>query len=189
MGRWSYLDGDEDRLPAGMTRIGYDADDQTYTFRDTDGSIWESAPGNKYGRLSRISGPPKAIDKESSSSVETTVYEDDPYSYEDETYNEGMYNNEVHSEENYDNEKSAQKPPISLSEKPLPKPPSKLFMASKIFALIARRRQKSKGGCPPRAPRQVRRDEYHSRQGSNQSSLPQDEAPREELAKDEKSLD
>ncbi|KAK8095736.1 peptidoglycan-binding LysM domain-containingprotein [Apiospora kogelbergensis] len=58
MGRWSQYDTDEERLPEGMVRIGYDADDQTYTFRDTnDGSIWESAPGNQYGRLTRISGP------------------------------------------------------------------------------------------------------------------------------------
>lgn len=57
MGRWSHYDTDEERLPEGMTRIGYDADDQTYTFRDTDGSIWESAPGNQYGPLRRISGP------------------------------------------------------------------------------------------------------------------------------------
>ena len=40
-----------------MQRIGYDADSQTYTFRDTDGSIWESSPGNYYGRLTQIEGP------------------------------------------------------------------------------------------------------------------------------------
>ncbi|KAK8083783.1 carbohydrate-binding module family 50 protein [Apiospora saccharicola] len=58
MGRWSQYDTDEERLPEGMVRIGYDADDQTYTFRDTnDGSIWESAPGSQYGRLRRVSGP------------------------------------------------------------------------------------------------------------------------------------
>ncbi|KAI0168780.1 hypothetical protein BJ166DRAFT_263886 [Pestalotiopsis sp. NC0098] len=58
MGRWSHYDTDEERLPSGMTRIGYDADDETYTFRDADGSIWESAPGSQYGGLHRISGPP-----------------------------------------------------------------------------------------------------------------------------------
>ncbi|KAK8050688.1 LysM domain-containing protein [Apiospora phragmitis] len=58
MGRWSQYDTDEERLPEGMVRIEYDADDQTYTFRDTnDGSIWESAPGSQYGRLTRVSGP------------------------------------------------------------------------------------------------------------------------------------
>lgn len=58
MARWSHYDTDEERLPAGMERIGYDADDETYTFRDADGSIWASAPGNRYGPLTRISGPP-----------------------------------------------------------------------------------------------------------------------------------
>jgi hypothetical protein len=58
MGRWSQYDTDEERLPSGMTRIGYDADEQTYTFRDADGSIWESAPGSQYGPLRRVSGPP-----------------------------------------------------------------------------------------------------------------------------------
>ncbi|KAH9887439.1 hypothetical protein F4778DRAFT_786285 [Xylariomycetidae sp. FL2044] len=55
MGRWSEYDTDAERLPEGMTRIGYDADDETYTFRDADGSVWESAPGNQYGPLHRIS--------------------------------------------------------------------------------------------------------------------------------------
>ncbi|KAI1396756.1 carbohydrate-binding module family 50 protein [Hypoxylon fuscum] len=54
MSRWSQYDTDEERLPEGMQRIGYDADTQTYTFRDADGSIWESAPGNRYGQLHRV---------------------------------------------------------------------------------------------------------------------------------------
>ncbi|KAI1344212.1 carbohydrate-binding module family 50 protein [Xylariaceae sp. FL0016] len=54
MARWSEYDTDEERLPEGMQRIGYDADDQTYTFRAADGSIWESAPGNRYGQLRRV---------------------------------------------------------------------------------------------------------------------------------------
>ncbi|KAH8895636.1 hypothetical protein GQ53DRAFT_761419 [Thozetella sp. PMI_491] len=56
MGRWAYLDTDEERLPEGMTRIGYDADSQTYTYRDSDGSRWTGAPGNRYGHLSKVSG-------------------------------------------------------------------------------------------------------------------------------------
>lgn len=55
--RSSRYDSDYERLPTGMIRIGYDADDQTYTFRDTDGSIWESAPGNEYGTLSCVARP------------------------------------------------------------------------------------------------------------------------------------
>ncbi|KAI5926502.1 hypothetical protein F4810DRAFT_541605 [Camillea tinctor] len=58
MGRWSQYDTDEERLPEGMQRIGYDADSQIYTFRDADGSIWESAPGNRYGHLHKVSDAP-----------------------------------------------------------------------------------------------------------------------------------
>ncbi|KAI1195591.1 carbohydrate-binding module family 50 protein [Nemania serpens] len=55
MSRWSAYDTDEERLPEGMQRIGYDADTQVYTFRDAaDGSTWESAPGNRYGELRRV---------------------------------------------------------------------------------------------------------------------------------------
>lgn len=54
MARWSEYDTDEERLPEGMQRIGYDADTQVYTFRDADGGIWESAPGNRYGQLRRV---------------------------------------------------------------------------------------------------------------------------------------
>lgn len=54
MARWSEYDTDEERLPEGMQRIGYDADTQIYTFRDQEGAIWESAPGNQYGRLRRL---------------------------------------------------------------------------------------------------------------------------------------
>lgn len=36
----------------GMQRIGYDADTQIYTFRDAgDGTLWESEPGSRLGRL------------------------------------------------------------------------------------------------------------------------------------------
>ncbi|KAM0335533.1 hypothetical protein ACHAQA_000581 [Verticillium albo-atrum] len=56
MSRFSRYDTDEERLPEGMTRTGYDADTQTYSYRDSDGSHWEGAPGNEYGRLTRVSG-------------------------------------------------------------------------------------------------------------------------------------
>ncbi|KAF7545359.1 hypothetical protein G7Z17_g9223 [Cylindrodendrum hubeiense] len=55
MSRFSRYDTDEERLPEGMSRVGYDADTQVYTFRDADGSYWESAPGNQYGRLTKVS--------------------------------------------------------------------------------------------------------------------------------------
>lgn len=54
MGRWAQFDTDEERLPDGMTRVGYDADTQTYTYRDADGSLWRGAPGVQYGRLFRV---------------------------------------------------------------------------------------------------------------------------------------
>lgn len=54
MSRFSHYDTDEERLPEGMTRVGYDADTQVYTFQDADGSYWEGAPGCEYGRLRRV---------------------------------------------------------------------------------------------------------------------------------------
>ncbi|KAI1822299.1 carbohydrate-binding module family 50 protein [Xylaria intraflava] len=69
MPRWSEYDTDEERLPEGMQRIGYDADEQTYTFRDVDGGIWESAPGNRYGQLRRVTTTqPSAYDEDDESS-------------------------------------------------------------------------------------------------------------------------
>ncbi|KAK6953110.1 hypothetical protein Daesc_005410 [Daldinia eschscholtzii] len=59
MGRWSHLDTDEERLPHGVKRIGYDADDQEYTFFDTsDGSIWI---GGQYSPLKCISRPEQVV--------------------------------------------------------------------------------------------------------------------------------
>ncbi len=54
MPRRSRYDDDEERLPEGMTRVGYDADTGVYTFQDADGSYWESAPGSRYGQLTRV---------------------------------------------------------------------------------------------------------------------------------------
>ncbi|KAK1989966.1 LysM domain-containing protein [Colletotrichum falcatum] len=56
MPRSSHLDTDEERLPHGMRRVGYDADTQVYTYQDTDGSYWEGAPGQQYGQLRQVSG-------------------------------------------------------------------------------------------------------------------------------------
>ena len=50
MGRWAYLDTDEERLPEGMRRVGYDARTQTYTYRDTTttgGTAWEGRRDRK----------------------------------------------------------------------------------------------------------------------------------------------
>ena len=43
-----------------MRRIAYDADTQIYTYRDADGSLWEGAPGARYGPLTRVEGPKPA---------------------------------------------------------------------------------------------------------------------------------
>ena len=68
MGRWSYLDSDEERLPEGMTRTGYDADEGVYYFRDTDGSRWKGVPGRRYGPMHKIEEPPCPPQSSSSSS-------------------------------------------------------------------------------------------------------------------------
>ncbi|KAK3302592.1 uncharacterized protein B0T15DRAFT_543323 [Chaetomium strumarium] len=77
MGRWSHLDTDEERLPEGMTRVAYDADTQIYTYRDSDGSYWEGAPGVRYGKLHRVQSeapplPSVTLDSEGE-------YDDDDY--------------------------------------------------------------------------------------------------------------
>ncbi|CZS91818.1 uncharacterized protein RAG0_02359 [Rhynchosporium agropyri] len=51
MPRYSSGDSDDENLPDGMKRVGYDADTQTYTYRDRDGSFWEGEPGARYGVL------------------------------------------------------------------------------------------------------------------------------------------
>ncbi len=58
MSRFSYYDTDDERLPEGMTRVGYDADTQVYTFQDEDGSLWEGPPGARYGQLTLVSSGP-----------------------------------------------------------------------------------------------------------------------------------
>lgn len=57
--RYTELDTDEERLPEGMLRVGYDADTQVYTFRDADGSLWEGPPGSRYGHLTKVADAPK----------------------------------------------------------------------------------------------------------------------------------
>ena len=44
---------DDHRLPEGMTRVGYDADTQIYTYQDEDSNYWEGSPGAGYGSLTR----------------------------------------------------------------------------------------------------------------------------------------
>ncbi|KAM0259349.1 hypothetical protein ACHAQJ_003381 [Trichoderma viride] len=79
MSRFSRYDTDEERLPDGMSRVGYDADTQVYTFQDADGSYWESAPGSQYGRLTRVgSGPAAAADDDDTSDSDPFLAMQDP---------------------------------------------------------------------------------------------------------------
>ncbi|KAG8170094.1 hypothetical protein KVR01_000839 [Diaporthe batatas] len=57
--RFAEYGNDEDNLPQGMTRIGYDADTEVFTFSSEDGSIWEGQPGSRYGNLTRVCEPPQ----------------------------------------------------------------------------------------------------------------------------------
>ncbi|KAF8892860.1 hypothetical protein CPB85DRAFT_1230453 [Mucidula mucida] len=70
MGRWTQYDEDEYRLPEGMERIGYDADSQTYTFRDADGSIWKGAEGAEYSEMTKVSDAPSAADADAENDVD-----------------------------------------------------------------------------------------------------------------------
>ncbi|EOR00789.1 hypothetical protein E3P92_01254 [Wallemia ichthyophaga] len=46
--RYTHYDSDAYRLPEGMRRVGYDADTQQYTFRDSQG-YYIGEPANEYG--------------------------------------------------------------------------------------------------------------------------------------------
>ncbi|KAH9963313.1 hypothetical protein BC827DRAFT_1194810 [Russula dissimulans] len=50
--RWVRDEDDRERLPIGMVRTGYDADDRQYTFLETASHVkYVSAPGEAYGTL------------------------------------------------------------------------------------------------------------------------------------------
>ncbi|KHN94084.1 uncharacterized protein MAM_08093 [Metarhizium album ARSEF 1941] len=58
MGHRSHLDPDDERLPEGISRVGYDADTESYTFQDRSGAYWEGKPGRRYGPLRRVHTSP-----------------------------------------------------------------------------------------------------------------------------------
>ena len=68
MPRRSRYDSNDERLPEGMTRVGYDADTQVYTYQDADGSLWESAPGCEYGQLTCVGSAPDQGDHDTDAS-------------------------------------------------------------------------------------------------------------------------
>lgn len=82
--KWSQYDEPEYRT-GGMKRVAYDADSQQYTYRDTDGSLWESAPGTEYGNLKKVSGGhrPRGHKKHSDSRSPSTPAPNSPPPYED----------------------------------------------------------------------------------------------------------
>ena len=53
MSSWRYEDTDEHRTD-GLTRVGYDADTQRYTFASPSGELYQGEPGNRYGKLAKI---------------------------------------------------------------------------------------------------------------------------------------
>ncbi|KAJ7082806.1 hypothetical protein C8R43DRAFT_1142753 [Mycena crocata] len=54
MSFWTQYSEDSVRLPAGMQRIGYDADSAQYSFRDSEGHIYLGPPHQEYGLLIRV---------------------------------------------------------------------------------------------------------------------------------------
>lgn len=81
--RYTELDTDEERLPQGMVRAGYDADTQIYTFRDLDGSLWEGPPGARYGHLTKVANAPKPPSNLENIDVEAAHGDDAPPPYDE----------------------------------------------------------------------------------------------------------
>ncbi|KAJ2895847.1 hypothetical protein MKZ38_006131 [Zalerion maritima] len=101
MSRFSHYDTDDERLPEGMTRIGYDADSSTYTYRDSDGSIWEGEPGSRYGRLHRVSSPPVGPDLEDPSDATRPFLEYEGDGYDDQGNPSGSFGGKVSWRQHY----------------------------------------------------------------------------------------
>jgi hypothetical protein len=49
--RQDRIEGPEAHLEYGMKHVGYDADSEVNTYRDLQGNLWETKPGNQYGPL------------------------------------------------------------------------------------------------------------------------------------------
>ncbi|KAH8833780.1 hypothetical protein DL96DRAFT_1578376 [Flagelloscypha sp. PMI_526] len=64
MGRWTQYDEDDYRLPEGMKRVGYDADTQQYTYKDSAGQAWQGEPRAQYGTLNRVYHSPPSRHQE-----------------------------------------------------------------------------------------------------------------------------
>jgi len=63
MSQWTQFEEDSNRLPEGTKRVAYDADTQVYTFRDRDGKLYRSSPGETYGQLILVSSGANLADR------------------------------------------------------------------------------------------------------------------------------
>ena len=74
-----YIPKDEHRLPEGFKRVGYDADERRNYFRDGDGRMWRSGPGNEYGVLTPVRPePPTTIPRRPPSPQPPPSYSKEP---------------------------------------------------------------------------------------------------------------
>ncbi|KZV62014.1 carbohydrate-binding module family 50 protein [Peniophora sp. CONT] len=69
MGRWTQMDEDEYRLPAGMKRVGYDADTGRYYFSGG-GALWEGAQGAEFSEMRKVESAPIALPEGDDDDVE-----------------------------------------------------------------------------------------------------------------------
>lgn len=66
--KWRVDGDDDDRLPEGVKRTGYDADTQTYTYESVRGEQYQGRAGERYGELTRT-GTAAAAPRAQSSAV------------------------------------------------------------------------------------------------------------------------
>ncbi|KAF1816527.1 hypothetical protein P152DRAFT_454781 [Eremomyces bilateralis CBS 781.70] len=64
MGRWTDRESDDQRLPDGMQRVGYDADTQRHTFQSSNGALFQGPAGARYGRLTPYGSEPRPMTME-----------------------------------------------------------------------------------------------------------------------------
>ncbi|KAF9487491.1 hypothetical protein BDN71DRAFT_1404682 [Pleurotus eryngii] len=79
MGRWTQYDEDEYRLPAGMKRVGYDADTGRYQYRDAAGHLYEGPEGSQFGELTRVGSAPITTSNEDDDDLEALPVRADGY--------------------------------------------------------------------------------------------------------------
>ncbi|KAI1803494.1 hypothetical protein F4811DRAFT_524368 [Daldinia bambusicola] len=162
MGRWSHLDTDEERLPPGVKRIGYDADDQEYTFFDTsDGSIWV---GSYNGPMKCVSRPERVV---SSSSDNDSKDQPPRYNAHNKNFDDILTDGV---------ERRERQKPDGPGTKPLL---SSFIAVGRLARLVVARRS---AGAGRRSPRDERRRERRAREQAKELLLgDQKECEREEF--------